>query len=102
MSKLFGGPFVHQLNRRATLLKHVDNVDYDDDSDDDDDDADGKPIVGDHKVVSRHRKNTPLKVGSNSFHRDSELGQMLITCDKLSDQAPLMTSRFIYSCFSSA
>ena len=52
-------------------------------------------------VASGHRDNCP-RVDIDLFRRDSELGQMLMTCDKLSSQAPSVKSRLNCSRYSSA
>ena len=66
--------------------------------DDDDEIAHGwrPPCVGERA----ERGNCPL-VYSDLCHRDSELEQMLMTCGKLSNQAPSVQSRFNGSCSSS-
>ena len=73
-------------------------IDDDDDDDDDDDEvAHGwRPRGGE-----RAQRDTAPKVIVIDFHRDSELGQMSMTCGKLSNQAPSVKSRFNGSGYSS-
>ena len=49
-------------------------------------------------VVSGHRE-TNIFVDSDWFRRDSELGQLLMTFGKLSNQAPSVKSRLMLQFF---
>ena len=48
------------------------------------------------------QRGTALKLIASHFCKDLELGQLLMTCGKLSNQAPAVNSRFSGSDCSSA
>ena len=55
-------------------------------------------------IASGHRETTTLKlivIDIDICRRDSELGQILMTFGKLSNQAPSVKSRLNGSCYSS-
>ena len=58
-------------------------------------------MVGDlNVVISKHRETFALKV-IVIYATDSELGQMLMICDKLFNQTPSVKSRLNGSCYTS-
>ena len=67
---------------------------------DDDYDYDGQSMVGDLIVVVGGHRGT--QGDSESFCKDSELGQLLMTCGKLSNQASAVNNRLSGSDCSSA
>ena len=67
---------------RKAITEEEEKEDDDDNDDDDDDDGNDNEVYG-------------LCGG------DSELGQLLLTCGKLSNQAPSVESRLNGSCYSS-
>ena len=59
-------------------------------------------MVGDlHVVASGHKETVALKLIVVHIS-DSELGQLLMTCGKLSNQAPSVKSRLNCLCYSFA
>ena len=86
---------------RTKLLKNEDQEEearhYDDDDDDhdhDDEDEDDELAQGQRlpRGGERAQRDNCPYVHSDLCRRDSELGQMLMTCGKLSSQAPSVKS----------
>ena len=70
-------------------LKKIENNEGDDN--DDDYDYDGQSMVGDFIVVVGGHRET--QGDSESFWKNSELGQLLMTCGKLSTQTSVVNNR---------